>query len=86
MSCPPPNPPPFVIDNGSWSIKAGLAGDQSPRVEIPSANAIQNGRIVQWDAVTEVCIIIIIMSLAHKYLFSIYTKAPPSCNCDLSII
>lgn len=55
MHCQPPSPKPVVIDNGSWSVKCGFAGDEAPRFEIPSNNAIQEGKIVQWDTMTEVC-------------------------------
>ena len=54
MSCPAPNPPPVVIDNGSWSVKAGFAADKTPRIELPSKGAIQEGLVTQWDAMTEV--------------------------------
>ena len=40
-----PNPPPVVIDNGSWTIKAGFSADRSPRIEIPSVVGREGGNL-----------------------------------------
>lgn len=50
MSCPPPKVnPPVVIDNGSYTIKAGYAGDRIPRLTIPTAIGREDGKVLVGD-------------------------------------
>lgn len=44
--CPPPKENvPVVIDNGSHTIKAGYAGDQAPRLVVPTVLARSGDKV-----------------------------------------